>query len=47
MIVTEASVLSSDFIRPDEKAREVEKAGVGGIKGDLMDCMFVRKITLG
>ena len=47
MIVIEASILSADFARLGEQAREAEAAGVGGIQIDIMDGRFVPDITFG
>ena len=47
MIAIEASVLSADFLRLGEQAREAEMAGVDGIQVDVMDGQFVPNITFG
>jgi len=47
MIVIEASILSADFARLGEQAREAEVAGVDGIQVDVMDGRFVPDITFG
>jgi ribulose-phosphate 3-epimerase len=47
MIEIEASVLSSDFLRLGDQAREAEEAGVDGIQVDVMDGRFVPNITFG
>ena len=47
MIVIEASILSADFARLGEQAREAEAAGVDAIQVDMMDGSFVRDITFG
>ena len=47
MISIEASVLSADFGRLDEQAREAERAGIDGIQVDIMDGQFVPNITFG
>ena len=47
MIVIEASVLSADFARLGEQAREAEAAGVDAIQVDVMDGRFVPNITFG
>jgi ribulose-phosphate 3-epimerase len=47
MIVIEASILSADFVRLGEQAREAEAAGVDAIQVDVMDGRFVPDITFG
>ena len=47
MIKIEASILSADFARLGEQAREAEDAGVDGIQVDVMDGRFVPNITFG
>ncbi len=47
MIVIEASILSADYARLGEQAREVEAAGVDAIQVDVMDGRFVPDITFG
>ena len=47
MIIIEASILSADFARLGEQAREAEAAGVDGIQIDVMDGRFVPDITFG
>jgi len=47
MIVIEASILSADFARLGEQAREAEVAGVDAIQVDVMDGRFVPGITFG
>jgi len=47
MIAIEASVLSADFLRLGEHAREAQTAGVDGIQVDVMDGRFVPNITFG
>ena len=47
MIAIEASVLSADFLRLGEQAREAQEAGVDGIQVDVMDGRFVPNITFG
>jgi ribulose-phosphate 3-epimerase len=43
----EASILSADYARLGEQAREAEAAGVDGIQVDVMDGRFVPDITFG
>ena len=47
MIAIEASILSADFARLGEQAREAEAAGVDAIQIDVMDGRFVPDITFG
>lgn len=47
MIAIEASVLSADYLRLGEQAREAQTAGVDGIQVDVMDGRFVPNITFG
>jgi ribulose-phosphate 3-epimerase len=47
MIVIEPSILSADYTRLGEQAREAETAGVEGIQVDVMDGQFVPNITFG
>jgi len=47
MITIEASILSADFARLGEQAREAESAGVEAIQVDIMDGRFVPNITFG
>jgi ribulose-phosphate 3-epimerase len=47
MTAIEASVLSADFARLGEQAREAEMAGVDGVQVDVMDGQFVPNITFG
>ena len=47
MIVIEASILSADFARLGEQAREAQAAGVDAIQVDVMDGRFVPDITFG
>jgi ribulose-phosphate 3-epimerase len=47
MISIEASILSADFSRLGEEAREAERAGVDAIQIDVMDGRFVPNITFG
>ena len=45
--IIEASILSADFSRLGEAAREAEAAGVDAIQVDVMDGVFVPPITFG
>jgi ribulose-phosphate 3-epimerase len=47
MVAIEASILSADFARLGEQAREAEAAGVDAIQVDVMDGRFVPDITFG
>jgi ribulose-phosphate 3-epimerase len=47
MIAIEPSVLSADFTRLGEQAREAEAAGIEGLQVDVMDGRFVPNITFG
>jgi ribulose-phosphate 3-epimerase len=47
MTEIEASVLSADFLRLGDQAREAEEVGVDGIQVDVMDGRFVPNITFG
>jgi ribulose-phosphate 3-epimerase len=47
MVSIEASILSADFARLGEQAREAEAAGVDAIQIDVMDGRFVPNITFG
>ncbi len=47
MVIIEASILSADFARLGEQAREAEAAGVDAIQVDVMDGRFVPDITFG
>ena len=47
MITIEPSILSADFARLGEQAREAEEAGADGIQVDVMDGHFVSNITFG
>jgi len=47
MIAIEPSILSADFARLGEQAREAEAAGVEGLAVDIMDGQFVPNITFG
>ncbi len=47
MVLIEASILSADFARLGQQAREAEAAGVDAIQVDIMDGCFVPDITFG
>jgi ribulose-phosphate 3-epimerase len=47
MVLIEASILSADFARLGEQAREAQAAGVDAIQIDVMDGRFVPNITFG
>jgi len=47
MVAIEASILSADFSRLGEQARQAESAGVDAIQIDVMDGRFVPPITFG
>jgi ribulose-phosphate 3-epimerase len=47
VVTIEASILSADFARLGEEAREAETAGVDAIQVDVMDGRFVSDITFG
>ena len=47
MVLIEASILSADFARLGEQAREAEAAGADAIQVDVMDGCFVPDITFG
>ena len=47
MIAIEPSILSADFARLGDAAREVETAGVTAVQIDVMDGRFVPNITFG
>ncbi|MBO0887987.1 ribulose-phosphate 3-epimerase [Candidatus Bathyarchaeota archaeon] len=46
-VAIEPSILSADFARLGEQAREAEDAGVEGIQIDVMDGHFVPNLTFG
>ena len=46
-VAIEPSILSADFARLGEQAREAEEAGVEGIQIDVMDGHFVPNLTFG
>src|SRR5260370_8697827 len=46
-ISIETSILSADFARLGQQAREAEDAGVEGIQIDVMDGHFVPNLTFG
>ena len=43
MVIIEPSILSADFARLGEQAREAEEAGVQALQIDVMDGHFVPK----
>ncbi len=43
MVLIEPSILSADFVRLGEQAREAEEAGVQALQIDVMDGHFVPK----
>jgi ribulose-phosphate 3-epimerase len=47
MIAIEPSILSADYTRLGEQAKQAEMAGVEGIQVDIMDGQFVPNITFG
>ncbi len=47
MIAIEPSILSAEFTRLGEQAREAEAAGIQGLQIDVMDGRFVPNITFG
>jgi ribulose-phosphate 3-epimerase len=47
MVTIEASILSADFARLGEQAREAETAGADAVQVDVMDGRFVSDITFG
>ena len=46
-ISIEPSILSADFARLGQQAKEAEDAGVEGIQVDVMDGHFVPNLTFG
>ncbi|HEX9196788.1 MAG TPA: ribulose-phosphate 3-epimerase, partial [Candidatus Bathyarchaeia archaeon] len=46
-ISIEPSILSADFARLGQQAKEAEDAGVEGIQIDVMDGHFVPNLTFG
>lgn len=47
MVLIEASILSADYARLGEQARQAEAAGIDAIQIDVMDGRFVPDITFG
>ncbi len=47
MVTIAPSVLSADYLRLGEHAREAEAAGVGSLQVDIMDGRFVPNLTFG
>ena len=47
MVTLAPSVLSADYLRLGEHAREAEAAGVGSLQVDIMDGRFVPNLTFG
>ena len=47
MLIIEPSILSADFARLGEQAKEAEAAGAEAIQIDVMDGRFVPNITFG